>query len=136
MTDKEIIIDGVNVAGCRLYEHNPEYRMYNNCDCKRIMVPQSSFDELSGAECKGYDCYYKQLQHKSQECEELKKRLKAEIHLGNNYKKDFAEQVTEAQHYKQALEKIEEIFKNDVDGDYDFIKFKIFNIINEVKDAY
>ena len=55
MTDKQIIIDGVNVACCvRLQD-----------------------DELScdlGGECKGWEnCYYKQLKRKEQECEELKK---------------------------------------------------------------
>ena len=57
MTDKQIIIDGVDVAGCvRLQD-----------------------DELScdlGGECKGWEnCYYKQLKRKEQECEELKKEL-------------------------------------------------------------
>lgn len=53
MTDKQKIIDGVNVAGCvRLQD-----------------------DEIScelGGECKGFgNCYYKQLKRKEQECEAL-----------------------------------------------------------------
>ena len=58
MTDKQIIIDGVDVAGCvRLQD-----------------------DEIScdlGGECKGWEnCYYKQLKRKEQECEELKRKCK------------------------------------------------------------
>ena len=57
MTDKQIIIDGVNVAGCiRLQD-----------------------DEIScdlGGECRGWEnCYYKQLKRKEQKCEELEKEL-------------------------------------------------------------
>ena len=54
MTNKQVIIDRVNVAGCvRLQD-----------------------DEIScdlGGECKGWEnCHYKQLKRKEQECEELK----------------------------------------------------------------
>ena len=72
MTDKQIIIDGCDVSGCSLYEDNPKYRMWGTCDCMRSMVDQSGYDELAGAECKGYNCYFKQLKRKEQECEELK----------------------------------------------------------------
>ena len=53
MTDKQIIIDRVNVAGCvRLQD-----------------------DEIScdlGGECKGWEnCYYKQLKHKEQKLDKI-----------------------------------------------------------------
>ena len=76
MTDKQIIIDGCDVSGCENYEENPKYRMFGTCDCMRTMVDQSGYDELAGAECKGYNCYYKKLKRKEQECEELKEKLK------------------------------------------------------------
>lgn len=72
MVDKQIIIDGVDVSGCSLYEDNPKYRMWGTCDCMRTMIDQSGYDELAGAECKGHNCYYKQLKRKEQECERLK----------------------------------------------------------------
>ena len=75
MTDKQIIIDGCDVSGCSLYEDNPKYRMWGTCDCMRSMVDQSGYDELAGAECKGYNCYYKQLKCKEQKNEELKQTL-------------------------------------------------------------
>ena len=60
MTDKQIIIDGVDVAGC-----------------VRLQDDKISCD-LSG-ECKGWgNCYYKQLKRKEQECEKYEQIL-AEI---------------------------------------------------------
>ena len=35
---------------------------------------------------------------------------------------------------KQALDKIERVWETDQDGDYDFMKFKILNIINKTKE--
>lgn len=58
MTDKKIIIDGVNVAGCY-------YLKYDKIGC-----------DIDECYCVGNDCYYKQLRRKEQECEELKERLK------------------------------------------------------------
>lgn len=123
MTDKEIIIDGVNVAGCS-YSY---FEIYEDLENKREVVRCSIGNAFNNKRCENENCDYKQLRRKEQECEELKNNL----HIANT-NHEAAEQ--ECDRYKQALEKIEEIFKNDADGDYDFIKFKIFNIINEVKD--
>ena len=60
MTDKQIIIDGVDVAKCRCFTSEWDF---NNC----------------GHICKGTECKYKrlwykkQLKCKEQECEKLKK---------------------------------------------------------------
>ena len=62
MTDKQIIIDGIDVAKCRCFTSEWDF---NNC----------------GHICKGTECKYKrlwykkQLKRKEQECEELKKEL-------------------------------------------------------------
>ena len=67
MTDKQIIIDGVDMSGCKKYEHEIvrcNATLKNMCFC--------------GGRCadkKNADCYYKQLKRKEQECEELKKYL-------------------------------------------------------------
>ena len=65
MTDKQIIIDGINVSGCCQYM--PRYMEDYDIDtldyCNRYFKP-----------CKDVDvkyCYYKQLKHKEQECEAL-----------------------------------------------------------------
>ena len=66
MTDKQIIIDGVDVSGCEYHSLNK-----NNC----------SLCSLSNNLICSYKpfCYYKQLLRKEQECEELKKLLKVRI---------------------------------------------------------
>ena len=66
MTDKEIIIDGVDVSKC---EH------INICDNKiKCVILQDDVCETNPY-CEGYNCYYKQLKRKEQECEELRKQL-------------------------------------------------------------
>ena len=69
MTDKEIIIDGVDVSGCCQYM--PRYMEDYDIDtldyCRNYFKP-----------CKDVDvkyCYFKQLQRKAQECEQLKDEL-------------------------------------------------------------
>ena len=66
MTEK-IIIDGVDVSGCKKYEHEIvrcNATLKNMCFC--------------GGRCtdkKNADCDFKQLKRKEQECEELKKNV-------------------------------------------------------------
>ena len=62
MTDKQIIIDGVDVSGCKKYEHEIvrcNATLKNMCFC--------------GGRCtdkKNADCYFKQLKRKEQECQQ------------------------------------------------------------------
>ena len=59
MTDKQVMIDGVDVSGCECY--NPNIKM----DC--LLYP------LQSDACKNNpNCYYKQLARKEQKCKELK----------------------------------------------------------------
>ena len=72
MTDKQIIIDGVDVAKCRCFTSEWDF---NNC----------------GHICKGTKCKYKrlwykkQLQAKEQECEELKTEVKKQKEIAKEY---------------------------------------------------
>lgn len=60
MTDKEIIIDGVNVNRCAYITYRE-----SNPICSE-----------TGMYCRRYDiCYYKQLRHKEQECDRYKQAL-------------------------------------------------------------
>ena len=61
MTDKQIIIDGVNVAECS--HRKKEVTFMNIIKCYNY-----------GA-CEGVNCLYKQLKRKEQECEEFKSCL-------------------------------------------------------------
>ena len=68
MTYKQIIIDGVDVSGCKAFYINashPERKECINPFCKNYCKNNSN-------------CYYKQLKRKEQECEKLKYDLKTE----------------------------------------------------------
>lgn len=66
MTDKEKIIDGVDVSECR-HSH------YGKCE---IDYDEWNNEIIRYNECQNSpNCYYKQLKRKEQECEELLKQL-------------------------------------------------------------
>ena len=109
MTDKEqIIIDGVDVSKCRYFRPGSALtcsRRYGGaCDNKYS-------NEL---------CYFKQLAHKTRECEELKKQLDKQVKDSanryselnrewNNRCKKYADDLKSLNRYRKALEEIEKI---------------------------
>lgn len=97
MTDKQIIIDKVDVSECIYYKAPGKY---NTCgyDCK--LTP---------------NCYYKQLKCKEQECEELKKQLmqKSEVDMFFNTPiEGWSSDPCGVCKYKNCLTEIKEIAKN------------------------
>jgi hypothetical protein len=85
---EEIIIDGVNVAGCIQFVED------DNCCCDL------------GGDCKGWDdCYYKQLKRLEQERDELKQEneLFRQVHKAEQDRR---------RKYENALEEIREIITN------------------------
>ena len=112
MTDKEqIIIDGVDVSKCRYFRPGSALtcsRMYGGaCDNKYS-------NEL---------CYFKQLAHKTRECEELKKQLDKQVKDSanryselnrewNNRCKKYADDLKSLNRYRKALEEIEGLATN------------------------
>ena len=64
MTDKQIIIDGIDVSGCDCYCDGKCLCEYNEINRKIIRYYSCN---------KFPNCYYKQLKAKEQECEELRK---------------------------------------------------------------
>ena len=66
MTDKQIIIDEIDVSGCKYMAIAP-------------ITPKCSINDWT--HCDGQNCYYKQLKHKEQECEELKKWKETVVEL-------------------------------------------------------
>ena len=79
MTDKQIIIDGVDVSKCK----------YFDCDSKKC---KAEYYVRHGYEIVEYDtcrenpnCYYKQLKRKEQECEELKTEVKKQKEIAKEY---------------------------------------------------
>lgn len=70
MTDKEkIIIDGVNVSQCEFYIYYSSDRYPHRCGIHKDMFGIPACCDVADC-CK--NCYFKQLKHKEQECEELK----------------------------------------------------------------
>lgn len=65
MTDKEIIIDGVDVSECEYCLKMTKYRCTIQQDVYKCLCEENP------------NCYFKQLKCKEQECEELKKELQA-----------------------------------------------------------
>jgi hypothetical protein len=108
MTDKEIIIDGINVSGCEFLNKTRH--------CKAHM----SIMGTDANKCKCFpNCYFKQLKRKEQECEELNEQDT----------KDFA-------NYKQALDEIEEfctVYSANHDA-YEMVYKDILAFINKVKE--
>ena len=68
MTDKQIIIDGVDVSWCEYY----------NKDDKTCREVNGNYDTdiCEFDKCENSNCYYKQLKRKEQEYEELKAEAK------------------------------------------------------------
>ena len=76
MTDKEIIIDGVDVSGCKYCLKMTKYRCTIQRDIYKWLCEENP------------NCYYKQLKRKEQECEELKEKNKKILkHQRIRYKK-------------------------------------------------
>lgn len=97
MTDKEIIIDGVNVSKCYRYQKKTGY-------CKGAFKPE----ELPF--CENFDCEFKRLARKTQECEELKERL---VRTEENLKYQCVDCMNvKSDRYHKALDEIEEYCNN------------------------
>ena len=138
MTDKEqIIINGVDVAGCKYFN-----RFRNICHNKNLCC-----------DCeKNQDCHYKQLKRKEQECEELKQECEEHRSNAESYCKSYqyscvvnGKITNKALKYKQALDEIaahyQKVIKNitTYDNSYDAsisieALHNISGIINKAKE--
>lgn len=128
MTDKEIIIDGVDVSEC-------DHLKYDHIGC-----------DIDETYCLGSDCYFKQLKRKEQECEELKKQheqYKPFYELGAKCTQlnEVADGLSnKCDKYKQALDEIENYVRDNSDFDKsdkltsNTGAYDILEIINEVKE--
>lgn len=71
MTDKQIIIDGVDVSWCKHYKHNDKNSGWSSCTSK----DEEHIHVVNPLCCEKKDCYYKQLKRKEQECNRYKQTL-------------------------------------------------------------
>lgn len=123
MTNKEIIINGVDVSKCDKLIVNQLYGYACNCEEDPHII----------SSCKNrHNCYYKQLARKTQECEELKSESFTRESLISMQEKDI-------DRYRKALEEIEKVCLEDThtfaDGTelrYDSLD-EILDIINKAK---
>ena len=122
MTDKQIMIDGVDISGCKNFS-------CGKCE-EENKIPKT-INHFT-ADCRMYpNCYFKQLARKTQECEELKERLE-------RIEEDLKYQCVDCMNvksdrYRKALEEIEKI----VSGNYEILdplaKQQISSIVNKAK---
>ena len=111
MTDKQVIVDGVDVSECNFCE-------WKSSDIPQCRIRLASFEPT----CKGYNCYYKQLKRKEQECEELKEEiddLKEIIQRHDNDNNallsEFEDDLVDYyRRYKECLAEIKEIAEKQV----------------------
>ena len=138
MTDKEqIIINGVDVSGCLFYQLNFE----EDCDVKIKHFCSNWHNSCESSN--NSNCYFKQLTRKTQECEELKEKIKAYENLALHIKCPHCnkeldlildgteEKISLFDRYRKALEEIEEIV-----GEcpaFDCNAKQILDIINKAK---
>ena len=98
---EQIIIDGVDVSECAIYRSSHTRTL---C-CSGIYCKEQQF----------YNCYFKQLARKTQECEELKEEY-TELKLENKelYRilADLKEVRKLKDSYRKALEEIEKVINN------------------------
>ena len=98
MTDKEIIIDGVDVSECETLTYKDSVKpMCGN----------------TGICCRGRkNCYYKQLKRKEQECEESKDEIKHYKQIAQYHGNLSVKYTNKSAKYKQTLTEIKEIAEN------------------------
>ena len=92
MTDKEVIIDGINVAGCERLILGERYGYDDENECSPIVCKNSP------------NCLYKQFQRLQAENEELNN----ELQTGKDNHAYAVELEKDIDRYKQALEEIKE----------------------------
>ena len=93
MTDKQIIIDGVDVSGCPYYIDSEDGCSSHDCECIK---------------CVHNECFYKDYKRKEQECERSKKNYFTVIQQRN-----VAEQQLDQ--LKQSLRNIKELIQKEID---------------------
>ena len=110
MTDKQIIIDGVDVSGCKHYKHNDENSGWSSCTSK----DEEHIHAVNPLCCEKEDCLYKQLARKTQENEELKKQLEASAEW--RIKAESLNEKLESRNtrYRKALEEIKGIAEENI----------------------
>lgn len=128
---EEIIIDGVNVAGC---EQRSD--IHKELLADGVIKEFSNYCYISNDGCYGVNCYYKQLKRLEQENEQLKKQYNCYACDTCNGKEDYRNMkrhcenaIKTVQKYSSALKEIRILATKNVSIE-NFVKIQ--NKINEV----
>ena len=78
---KEIIIDGVDVSGCKHYKHNDKNSGWSSCTSK----DEDHIHAVNPLCCEKKDCLYKQLKRKEQKLMEAKLMLETIVKQNKIY---------------------------------------------------
>lgn len=89
MTDKQIIIDGIDVSGCPCIQSN------NIGDVVCVRLARTSLY------CEGQPCYYKALERKEQECDQLKAEVKSKTEYIQEQREIINQYSKEIEMYKK-----------------------------------
>ena len=123
MTDKQIIIDGVNVKGCKRRIGKDNYCRYYKRPCSE----------------NNYNCVWKKYLRKEQECERLKEDIERWKSNFNGKVSAIEELLQQLDQLKQILAKIKEICNNndELQGDFNLVdcdKYKLgkHNLVNKI----
>ena len=130
MTNKQIIIDGIDVSKCGHYH-------YGKCE---IDYDEWNNEIIRYNECQNNpNCYFKQLKAKEQECKELKEDRERWKSNFNGKVSAIEELLQQLDQFKQILAKIKEICNNndELQGDFNLIdcdKYKLgkHNLANKI----
>lgn len=142
MTDKQIIINGVDVSGCDFLAKEDIYNSYSGVTTAYKGQCGCSDDEM----CKDHrNCGYKklarQLQRKTAECEELKAYAQAQENQRETYYKEFLRKdkaLEEIEEYtrKQFCDNCEDIGSTEYNCHCEYCEYQeYFDIINKAKDG-
>lgn len=125
MTDKEIIIDGVDVSKCDRLIVNQLYGYVCNCEEDTHII----------SSCKNrHNCYYKQLARKTQECEQKEKRNAALFLMSNRYRKALEE--IEKYTREQFCDNCEDMGSTEYNCHCEYCEYQeYFDIIAKAKDG-
>ena len=79
MTDKQIIIDGVDVSKCKYFDCDSK-------ECKAEYYLRYGYEIVEYDSCRENPrCYFKQHKRKEQECEEFKVEVKKQKEIAKEY---------------------------------------------------
>lgn len=120
MTDKQIIIDGVDVSECEYYQYKKsedyEMRYPNSGDCHigicaYLFNCKGLIDNLEKHCIDNPNCYYKQLKRKEQECESLKSAFSLDTKMLEQTEKRESNLEKQLDQLKAENEELKEKFK-------------------------